>query len=298
MFWRLAGKRAGQAFFSAVLPGKASAIAALAPAAPESAAVPETHGSWTLEEVLRILAGKLAMCFHTCHGSVAALFMTTFPVAGLAADVMGTAVEPDQALMEAGLDSLAAVELRNAVVARFGAAMPATLALDYPTLEAVAAHIVATAAQPASKPAAPLPSGTFDRDSMLGVLRDICNSVMAAEIPDDQPFMEVGGFALLSLPPACKNQGPSFHFTACRVAWIPWAPWSSETPLPASSASACPRRWCLTTPRLLRLLRMWAPCWNSGTPPSKCSSSTALLNCAYYLRRNAAWAAPLWKLPA
>jgi hypothetical protein len=53
---------------------------------------------------------------------------------GLAADVMGAAVEPDQALMEAGLDSLAAVELRNAVVARFGAAMPATLALDYPTL--------------------------------------------------------------------------------------------------------------------------------------------------------------------
>ena len=55
--------------------------------------------------------------------------------AGVAMDVMQVAVEPDQALMEAGLDSLAAVELRNAVAARFGAAMPATLALDYPTLK-------------------------------------------------------------------------------------------------------------------------------------------------------------------
>ena len=43
-------------------------------------------------------------------------------------------MEPDQALMEAGLDSLAAVELRTAVAAAFGTAMPATLALDYPTL--------------------------------------------------------------------------------------------------------------------------------------------------------------------
>lgn len=54
--------------------------------------------------------------------------------AGLAVDAMGAAVEPDQALMEAGLDSLAAVELRTAVATTFGVAMPVTLALDYPTL--------------------------------------------------------------------------------------------------------------------------------------------------------------------
>lgn len=52
-------------------------------------------------------------------------------------DVMGTAVHPDQALMDAGLDSLAAVELRTAVAARFGIAMPVTLALDHPTLKVI-----------------------------------------------------------------------------------------------------------------------------------------------------------------
>ncbi len=54
---------------------------------------------------------------------------------GLAADVMGAEVAPDEPLMSAGLDSLAAVELRNAVSARFGASLPATVALDYPTLQ-------------------------------------------------------------------------------------------------------------------------------------------------------------------
>ena len=63
-----------------------------------------------------------------------------FNHAGLAVDVMGTAVEPDQALMEAGLDSLAAVELRTAVATRFGVAMPVTLALDYPTLKVRISH--------------------------------------------------------------------------------------------------------------------------------------------------------------
>lgn len=54
---------------------------------------------------------------------------------GLARDVMGADVAPDEPLMSAGLDSLAAVELRNAIGARFGASLPATIALDYPTLQ-------------------------------------------------------------------------------------------------------------------------------------------------------------------
>lgn len=55
--------------------------------------------------------------------------------AGIARDVRSAEVAPRQPLMEAGLDSLAAVELRNAVAARFGTALPATVALDHPTLE-------------------------------------------------------------------------------------------------------------------------------------------------------------------
>ena len=44
--------------------------------------------------------------------------------------------------MQAGLDSLAAVDLRNAIAARFGLSVAPTLAFDYPTLAAMSQHLV------------------------------------------------------------------------------------------------------------------------------------------------------------
>lgn len=54
----------------------------------------------------------------------------------IAAEAMGAEVAPDVPLMSAGLDSLGAVELRNGITAKFGISMPATVAFDYPTLQA------------------------------------------------------------------------------------------------------------------------------------------------------------------
>ena len=48
--------------------------------------------------------------------------------------------------VQAGLDSLGAVELRNAVMAKFGIAVSATVAFDHPTGAALAAHVSATLA--------------------------------------------------------------------------------------------------------------------------------------------------------
>jgi hypothetical protein len=52
-----------------------------------------------------------------------------------------------QPLMEAGLDSIAAVELRNTVSAKFGVDLPATATFDYPTADALARFIAGRAAE-------------------------------------------------------------------------------------------------------------------------------------------------------
>ena len=60
----------------------------------------------------------------------------------VAEGILGTSIALDTPLMEAGLDSIGAVELRNAVSSFLGVDLPATVTFDYPSLQALAGYIL------------------------------------------------------------------------------------------------------------------------------------------------------------
>lgn len=92
-----------------------------------------------------------------------------------------------QPLMEAGLDSIGAVELRNAVSASFGLELPATVTFDYPTASALAGFIAARtavsdtgAADPWAQPvmlSVPVPSSDAVVQLILGQILDVLSGV-------------------------------------------------------------------------------------------------------------------------
>ena len=64
--------------------------------------------------------------------------------------MLGPLISADQPLMEAGLDSLGAVELRTSLQATFALDLPATLTFDFPSVTAISKYIATQALPPAA----------------------------------------------------------------------------------------------------------------------------------------------------
>ncbi|MFG2415485.1 type I polyketide synthase [Streptomyces goshikiensis] len=108
-------------------------------------------------------------------------------VGALAAEVLGhteddEAIDPDDLLADWGLDSLAAVELRNRLASATDSVLPPTLLFDFPTPRAVATHLaqqyVPHPTQPLPAPAAATTGGPAAAeelpDSLAGLFRTAC----------------------------------------------------------------------------------------------------------------------------
>lgn len=106
----------------------------------------------------------------------------------------GSEVGAGASLGETGLDSIAAVELRNEIAARFGLTLPATITFDYPTPDALAAYVVARmggrdVGASGTDGAAFAASG---REEILSRLLQLVEDVAGSALDADAALMESG----------------------------------------------------------------------------------------------------------
>jgi len=88
-------------------------------------------------------------------------------------------------LKDIGLDSLMAVELRNALARSIGRTLPATLLFDYPTLDALAAHLSQLLELEA--PAPPPDTASGEREAVLHLPDAEAYDLLLAELDGDAP---------------------------------------------------------------------------------------------------------------
>ncbi|MEW2378348.1 type I polyketide synthase [Micromonospora sp. NPDC047812] len=189
---------------------------ALVPAVIDVAALRAAAGAGLVPPMLRNLVGATTTRRQAGQGTTWASRISGLTadearaqidvlVRGLVAQVLGhggaEAVPADRAFRELGFDSLTAVDLRNRVNAATGLRLPSTLVFDYPTPQALAAHVHAELAGAASGPAAPGARTTTRADEPLAIVGMACRYPGGVETPDQLwALLAAGGEGIGEFP--------------------------------------------------------------------------------------------------
>ncbi|MFB6891358.1 SDR family NAD(P)-dependent oxidoreductase, partial [Kitasatospora sp. NPDC056327] len=114
------------------------------------------------------------------------------------------ALDVDKAFKELGIDSLTAVELRNALGTATGLRLPATLVFNYPTPKALAAHLATElgGGEPApAAPAVPAAPAAGTGDEPIAIVAVGCRFPGGLDSGEDLwRFVAAGGDAVTGLP--------------------------------------------------------------------------------------------------
>ena len=105
---------------------------------PQSKSQPLSAASVAASSSAALSASAPSMTALTTEQRLAHL---TAEIASAVASVLGSEVPPSEPLMAAGLDSLGAVELKNALETHMGLELPSTLIFDYPSVYAIADYV-------------------------------------------------------------------------------------------------------------------------------------------------------------
>lgn len=128
----------------------------------------------------------------------------------------GGSVEPDSPLMEAGIDSLGSVELRNQLQSASGVSLPSTLIFDHPTVRQISLFL-----EPVRK---------ATEDTVTRIDHVLC---------EPQGSVAIGGFSVI-LPSGVMGARMVHSMVACgsnTISEVPLARWNTMNNVPEPIAS-------------------------------------------------------------
>ena len=142
--------------------------------------------------------------------------------------VMGMEVGAAEPLMAAGLDSLGAIELRDSIQESFGIQLAPTLAMDFPSVSAICAHLITHMPQVPISRGAVLIAHPTEHHSITRSLGHVAQMQptavaivgMSAQSPSPHPAAEDSNVAM--------NKTIPFSFGCDAVSGIPHSRWDVE----------------------------------------------------------------------